>query len=399
MIYLDNAATNYPRPASVMEAVIDYLKNHAGSPGRGYHSSAQTANTRLSKVRRRLAHFFGMKNEHRLAFTYSATDALNMGIKGFIEKGDHVMISAMEHNSVLRPLRHLEREGMISLDIIPCNRQGYLEQELLWQKFHQKTRLIVLNHASNVTGTVQNIPGLGAEIRRRGAYLLLDAAQTAGVLPIGIDSLKADLIAFAGHKGLYGLPGTGGLVIGERIQTLRSWRQGGTGYHSQTEYQPLNWPEAFEAGTMNMPGIIALGCGLDFIEAEGLDRIGKKMRRQIEFLWEAFSKIQGVQLYGPEPDHDRVAVLSFNIRGWEANDVAGVLQHNYNIQVRSGLHCAPLAHQTLGTSPEGTVRISPGYFTQSNELEQVVQAVKNIAATRVVSSTSMTNRIDLQEVI
>ncbi|HHX87236.1 MAG TPA: aminotransferase class V-fold PLP-dependent enzyme [Firmicutes bacterium] len=386
MIYLDNAATNYPRPEPVTEAVIDWLKNGAGSPGRGRYASAQRANDRVSKVRRRVARFFGVQDEHRIVFAYSATDALNMAIKGFVEKGDHVITSAMEHNSVLRPLRHLERQGIISLDIIPCDQQGYLKSEILWQTFQPKTRLVVLNHASNVTGAVQDIPELGAEIRRRCAFLLLDAAQSTGAIPIKIDSLKADMIAFAGHKGLYGLPGIGGLVIGERIKRLRSWRQGGTGYHSQSEYQPVNWPEAFEAGTMNMPGIISIGSGIEFIEDQGVDEIAGRKLKHLEYLWDHLSKIEGVQLYGPEPNGHRVAVLSLNITGWEPGDIADILQYNYNIQVRSGLHCAPLAHKTLGTWPEGTVRISPGYFTKADELTQLIQAIKNLAMTRVVAS-------------
>lgn len=383
MIYLDNAATAFPRPQNVTEAVIDWLKHQAGSPGRGHHVSAKLANDWVSKVRRRVARFFGVRDEHRVVITYSATDALNMAIKGLVNQGDHVIISAMEHNSVLRPLRHLERDGIISLDLVPCDQQGYLQEEKLWLSFQENTRLVVLNHASNVTGAVQEVTALGAKIRRRGAYLLLDAAQSAGAVPVESESLRADLIAFAGHKGLYGLPGTGGLIIGERIQQLRSWRQGGTGYNSLSEYQPVNWPEFFEAGTMNMPGIISLGCGIEFIEQQGMDEIIKRKRRHLEFLWDALSQIKGVQLYGPEPHQKRVAVLSFNIRGWEPHDVAEILQHNYHIQVRSGLHCAPLAHRTLGTAPEGTVRLSPGYFTRPDELKQVVQAVKNIAANRV----------------
>ncbi|MFY9447765.1 MAG: aminotransferase class V-fold PLP-dependent enzyme [Dethiobacteria bacterium] len=384
MIYMDNAATAFPRPQEVTDAVIRWLKHQAGSPGRGRHLSAQRANDQVSRVRRRVACFFGCRDEHRLVFTYSATDALNLAIKGFVKKGDHVLISAMEHNSVLRPLRHLEQEGTISLDIVPCDRRGYLREEMLWLLYRDNTRLVVLNHASNVTGAVQDVSKLGAEIRRRGAYLLLDAAQSAGNIPVDIDRLQADMIAFAGHKGLYGLPGTGGLIIGERIKKLRSWRQGGTGFNSLSEYQPVIWPEAFEAGTMNMPGIISMGCGIEFIEEKGLEEIGARQRRHLEFLWEALSKVQGVQLYGPEPNENRIAVLSFTIEGWEPNDIADILQYNYHIQVRSGLHCAPLAHKTLGTMPEGTVRLSPGYFTRLEELKQVVQAVKNIAVSGIV---------------
>lgn len=383
MIYLNNAATAYPRPGVVVESVVAWLENNTGSPARSNYFPAKKADGQVSRVRSRLASFFGVGDEFRVVFTYSATDALNLAIKGFVEQGDHVIISAVEHNSVLRPLRHLERDGIITLDIIPCDRQGYIRQDILWQTFKEKTRLVVLNHASNVTGSIQAVSELGEKIRQKGAFLLLDAAQTSGHILVLINSLKADMIAFTGHKGLFGLPGTGGLIIGERIKKLKSWRQGGTGYNSLAEYQPVSWPEAFEAGTMNMPGIISLGRGIDFIEEQGLDKIIRREHQCLEFVWEALSKIENVILYGPDPNDARLAVLSFNIAGWEPDDVADILYHNYGIQVRSGLHCSPLAHKTLGTEPEGAVRISPGYFTNMEELKVFLEAIKNITITQL----------------
>ncbi len=383
MIYMDNAATNFPRPREVTDAVIDWLLHEGGSPGRGHHFLSRRATDRVSKIRRQVARFFGLHDESRVVFSYGATDALNMALKGFLKQGDHVIISAMEHNSVLRPLRYLESSNFIKLDIVPCDQYGYLREDLLWHAFRENTRLVVINHASNVTGAVQPVAEIGAEVRRRGAFLLLDAAQSTGNIPVDINSLNADMIVFAGHKGLFALPGTGGLIIGERIKQLEPWRQGGTGYNSQSEHQPLNWPEAFESGTMNMPGIVSIGRGIEFIEEQGLDEISRRKRRHLEDLWDSLSKIKGVKLYGPEPNNNRVAVLSINITDWEPHDVAEILQHNYKIQVRSGLHCAPLAHKTIGTMSEGTVRISPGYFTRPDELKTVVQAIKNLALSRV----------------
>ena len=383
MIYLDNAATTYPKPQIVKESVIDWLETGSGSPGRGKHSSALKADSRVLQVRKHLAKFFGVIDEFRIVFTYSATDALNLGIKGFVEQGDHVIISAIEHNSVLRPLRHLELEGIITLDIVSCDAKGYIDQEQLWKLFTDKTKLVVISHASNVTGAIQPIAEIGKGVRERGAYLLLDAAQTAGVLPVNLDELNTDMVACAGHKGLFGLPGTGLLVIGERIERLRSWRQGGTGYNSESEFQPINWPEAFEAGTLNMPGIVSLGKGIEFIEQEGIDAIRQREHEYLQMLWEGLMKIPTIRLYGPEPNEARVAVLSFNLEGWEPDDVADILQHNYQIQVRSGLHCSPLAHQTIGTHPEGAVRISPGYFTKPIEIKQMINAIKNIGITQV----------------
>lgn len=382
-IYLDNAATGFPRPDSVTDAVRRWMLEEGGSPGRGHHFLSRRAGDQVSKVRRQVARFFGVNEEFRVAFTYGATDALNMAVKGFLKKGDHVIISAMEHNSVLRPLRHLVEEDFISLDVIPCNEEGYLVEDLIWAAFQENTRLIVLNHASNVTGTVQQVAKIGAEIRRRGAYLLLDAAQSTGNISVKIDDLKADMIAFAGHKGLFALPGIGGLILGERINQMNTWRQGGTGYNSKSETQPLNWPEAFEAGTMNMPGILSMGKGIEYIEEQGLEAISACKMGHLSYLWDELSAIRGVALHGPKPEKQRVAVLSFNITDWEPDDVAEILQHNYRVQLRSGLHCAPLAHKTLGTMPDGSVRISPGIFTEQEELDTVVQAIRNMALSRV----------------
>jgi cysteine desulfurase family protein len=382
-IYLDNAATGFPRPAIVTDSVSCWMLEEGGSPGRGHHFLSRRAGDQVSKIRRQVARFFGVNEEFRVAFTFGATDALNMAIKGILRKDDHVIISGMEHNSVLRPLRHLEAEGLISIDVISCNEEGYLVENLIWEAFHEKTKLIVINHASNVTGSIQAVAEIGAEIRRRGAYLLLDAAQSTGNIPIKIGELNADMIVFAGHKGLFALPGVGGMIIGERINQLNTWRQGGTGYNSKSETQPLNWPEAFEAGTMNMPGIISLGKGIEYIEEQGLEAIASQKMAHLKYLWDTLSEIEGIKLYGPNPEKPRVAVLSLNITDWEPDDVAEILQHNYKVQVRSGLHCAPLAHNTLGTMPNGSVRISPGYFTKQEDLDTVVQAIKNMALSRV----------------
>ncbi len=383
MIYMDNAATSFPRPEIVTDAVTHWMIKEGGSPGRGHHFLSRRAGDQVSMIRRHTARFFGVNEEFRVVFTYGATDALNMAIKGFVNQGDHVIVSAVEHNSVIRPLRFLEEEGLVSLDIIRCDEKGYLIENLIWDAFKENTRLVVLNHASNVTGSVQPVANIGREIRRRGAYLLLDAAQSTGNIPVKINELMVDMIAFSGHKGLFALPGIGGLIIGDRINKLRSWRQGGTGFNSTSESQPLNWPETFESGTMNMPGIISMGKGLEFIEEIGLKAISDKKQADLEYLWESLSQIRGVRLYGPEPDEPRVSVLSLNITDWEPDDVAEILQHNYKIQLRSGLHCSPLAHKTIDTMPDGSVRISPGYFTKHEELEATVQAIKNLALSRV----------------
>lgn len=367
----------------VKAGVLEWLETGSGSPGRGNHGAALQADRTVMEIRKQLARFFGLRDEWRLVFTYSATDALNLAIQGFVEPGDHVIISGMEHNSVLRPLRHLEKEGIITLTIVPCDEAGYIKLPELLQALNSNTRLVVISHASNVTGTIQPVAEIGRQVREHGAYLLVDAAQTAGVVPVDMEAMHADMIACAGHKGLFGLPGTGLLVIGPRVENIRPLRQGGTGYNSESEFQPANWPEAFEAGTFNMPGIISLGKGLQFIEEQGLNQIARREQELLEMLWDGLTRIPNIRLYGPKPGEPRVAVLSFNIPGWEAEDVAAILQHNYGIQVRAGLHCAPLAHRTMGTHPAGTVRVSPGYFTEPQEIEQLIQAVRNISFTQV----------------
>lgn len=383
MLYLDNAATTYPKPEIIKEAVKEWLDNGIGSPGRGSQEATLRANNRLTRIRDRFARYFGVGDEYRVIFTYSGTDALNLAFKGFLEQGDHVIISQIEHNSVIRPLRHMELEGKIKLDVIPCDVEGYVRQDLLWRAFNDKTKLVVISHASNVLGTVQPVAEIGAEVRKRGAYLLVDVAQSTGIIPTNLNELNADMLATAGHKGLYGLPGTGLLILGQRIEKLESWRQGGTGYNSESEYQPVNWPEKFESGTMNMPGIISMEKGLDFIESVGLDKIEAQSKRLFEYMWEELSKIPNAKLYGPSPDKPRVGVLSMNMHRWEADDIADILHHNYKIQIRSGLQCAPMIHKMLGTSPTGTVRISPGYYNTEEDIRELVRAIRNLSYTQV----------------
>ncbi|WP_417915354.1 aminotransferase class V-fold PLP-dependent enzyme [Candidatus Electronema sp. JM] len=381
MLYLDNAATSWPKPEQVRRAAQDWLEHGGGSPGRGTHAFARKAGDVLSLTRRSLARFFNAPHEHRIIFCASATDGLNLALKGFLNPGDHVLISAMEHNSVLRPLRGLQQERGISLDIVPCDSEGRLDPDEVARRMNDRTRLVVVSHASNVTGAVQPVAEIGRLVRERGAYLLVDAAQTAGILPIDFQTLNADLLVFSGHKGLYGLQGTGALIIGERVKSLRPWREGGTGFNSLSEEQPQEWPERFEAGTPNVPGILALGEGIAFLMAEGVDTVRAKEDALFAGLWRGLSELDGVTLHGPPPGKERIAILSFSIHGWEPEDIGGILHHNHGIQVRTGLHCAPLAHRTLGTLPLGTVRLSPGCFTTAEEIRQAVAAIRMIAET------------------
>lgn len=333
----------------------------------------------MQAVRKGFIDFFNLLEDFRIIFTYSATDALNMALKGFLNKGDHVVITSTEHNSVSRPLKAMARDGIISLDIAPCDRYGYVIIDEFKKLVTEKTKLAVVCHSSNVTGALQPVETLGQIVREKGGYLLLDAAQTAGIVPIDMRNMPVDMLAAAGHKSLYGLQGTGILVLGERIFKLRPFREGGTGFDSSSEYQPVNWPEAFEAGTHNVPGIISMGEGLKFINETGIKNIAERELYHIERLWEYLSHFDNITLYGPKPDMARTAVLSFNVSGWDAEDVGAVLNQNYDIQTRSGLQCSPLTHQFLGTFPQGTVRLSPGYFTTDKDIDTFCNAIRRIA--------------------
>ena len=302
-----------------------------------------------------------------------------MAIKGFLNQGDHVVITMAEHNSVSRPLKAMARDGIISLDIAPCDEYGYVIVDEFKKLVTDKTKLAVVCHSSNVTGALQPVETLGQIVREKGGFLLLDAAQTAGIVPIDMRNMPIDMLAAAGHKSLYGLQGTGILVLGERIFKLRPFREGGTGFDSQSEYQPVSWPEAFEAGTHNVPGILSMGEGLKFINETGIKKIAERELYHIERLWEYLSHFDNIKLYGPAPDMARTAVLSFNVLGWEAEDVGAVLNQNYDIQTRSGLQCSPLTHQFLGTFPMGTVRLSPGYFTTDKDIDTFCNAIRRIA--------------------
>ncbi len=381
MLYLDNASTTWPKPKRVRAAIRDWLDNGGGSPGRGGHAFAQRAGNVVSNTRRALARFFNVPSENRVILCPSATDALNLAFKGFLNEDDHVLISAMEHNSVVRPLRGLARDRRINLEVVPCDTEGRLDPDDVCHRINDQTRLVVVSHASNVTGTVQPVEIIGEQVRARGAFLLVDAAQTAGLLPINFQTFNADLLVFSGHKGLFGLQGTGGLIIGDRISALRPWREGGTGFNSLAEEQPLVWPEAFEAGTPNVPGILSLGEGVAFVAEAGLSALRQQEMERFARLWEGLQELDGITLYGPPPGEGRVPILSFNLKGWEPEDVGNILNHNHGVQVRTGLHCAPLAHRSLGTVPMGTIRLSPNHFTTATEIRQTVAAIRSMAET------------------
>lgn len=378
MHYFDNAATTFPKPESVYQAMDTFLRTSAGNPGRGVHRMALAAHEVIDETRGLLAGLFGASDPARVVFAANTTDALNTAIHGLgLQPGDHVITSSMEHNSVVRPLVALAQRG-VDVTRVPCEKNGSLDPERVFAAMGPATRLVVLTHASNVTGTILSIAEIGEGVRTRDCLFLLDAAQTAGVLPIDVQAMHIDLLAFPGHKELLGPPGTGGLIVGERAK-LTPTRQGGTGTRSQEEHQPNGYPEGFETGTLNSVGIAGLGAGVRFLMDTGLEQVRAHQKAVVGRLVEGLAAIPGLTLYGPCDAERQVGVVSVNLDGWEPTDLGVALDQDFDIAVRTGLHCAPLAHRTIGTFPTGTVRLSPGYFTTLDDVDWVISALVLLA--------------------
>jgi cysteine desulfurase/selenocysteine lyase len=381
MIYFDHSATSWPKPPGVKVAMANFLDEIGANPGRSGHSRSIEAARTLYYAREALAAFFNARDPLRIVFTLNATDALNLALKGLLRPGDHVITSSMEHNSVMRPLRELEKTG-VAITVVPCSREGSLDPEDVRKRIQSRTRLIVLNHASNVTGTLLPIREVGRIARRDPLLLLVDAAQTAGVYPIDVEKDGIDLLAFTGHKSLYGPQGTGGLVIGERVREkeMAPLRVGGTGSRSEFEEQPDFLPDRFESGTPNGVGIAGLLAGLQFIEEKGIETLRRHETELMDKVLDGLKEIPRVKLYGPPRGLDRVATVSFNIEVLFPSEVALRLDREFGILCRPGLHCAPSAHRTIQTFPEGTVRFSFGAFNTRDEIDIALRAVSIIAS-------------------
>ncbi|MGC1404115.1 MAG: aminotransferase class V-fold PLP-dependent enzyme [Thermodesulfobacteriota bacterium] len=376
-LYLDNAASSHPKPETVYQTVNEVLKNIGANPGRAGHGLAVKAGQWISRTRQALAELFDIEDPNRIVFTANTTEAINLGLKGLLHPGDHVITSSMEHNSVIRPLRFLETLD-VEITIVSGNAQGQIQAAAIEKAIRKNTRLIVLTHASNVTGGLMPVSEVAELTRRKGILYMVDAAQTAGLVPISAARMGIDLLAAPGHKGLMGPQGTGFLYIGPGI-SLRPLIEGGTGSQSELEVQPDFLPDRMESGTLNTPGLAGLGAGIRFILEQGQDQIRKKEMLLAQLLWVGLKKIPQVVVYGPEEAEARTAVVSFNIGSLNPQAVASILDMAYDMAVRAGLHCAALAHRTLGTFPEGTVRVSPGFFNTEMEIETFLQAIGEIA--------------------
>jgi cysteine desulfurase / selenocysteine lyase len=372
-IYLDNAATSYPKPEAVYQAVMHAMREIGASPGRGGHRRSLEAGRIMFQAREAAARLFCAPDSSRMLFTHSATEALNMALRGTLAAGDHVITSSMEHNSLVRPLHLLEKQG-VALTIVQAGPDGVIDPDDVRHALTPRTRMIAIGHVSNVSGTIQPIELVSAIAHEAGALFLLDAAQSAGCLPIDVVASAIDLLAVPGHKGLYGPQGTGLLYVAAHVP-LTPLLAGGTGTSSTAEEQPDSMPDGYEAGTHNLPGIAGLKAGMEFVMEQGVAAIGEHERGLVTYSMELLRGLPRVTLHTPADPALRGAVLSFTIAGTDPATVAFDLDRRFDIAVRAGLHCAPRAHRTLGTFPGGTVRMSPGWFTTREDIDLFVEAV------------------------
>ena len=377
MIYLDNAASSHPKPPEVYEAA-DRMLRMGANPGRSGHGPALDAAREVLEARTAVAELLGVGDPGRITFTANGTHALNLALMGLLEPGDHVVSTQMEHNSVLRPLAALERIGT-EVTLVSADRTGRVEPAEIELALRPHTRLVVLNHASNVCGTVQDAAAVGEICRRRGVLLLLDAAQTAGTLPLDVKDLGVDLLAAPGHKGLLGPQGTGVLYVAPGIR-LRPLLVGGTGVLSESREMPPEMPDGLEAGTLNAPGLAGLTAGVRYLLQRGVAEVRRQEQELLAHLLPALESLDDVIVYGPGDPSRQVAVVSFNLKGRDGAHLGYALDQVYGIAVRVGLHCAPEAHRALGTFPGGTVRASLGPFNTRQDTDDLVRAVRELGA-------------------
>jgi cysteine desulfurase family protein len=377
-IYLDNAATSFPKPSQVTEAVERTLRLNAANPGRGGHQLSIQAGRLVMECREIVARFFGVADAARIAFTANATEAINLGLFGALQPGDRVVTTSMEHNAVVRPLRALSDQGVEVVRVMgdSC---GFVEPTAIRQACLPGTRMLVMNHCSNVTGTLQVIEEIGPWCRKQGIIFMVDAAQSAGIFPICVEEMAIDLLAVPGHKSLFGPTGTGFLYVRPGLE-LRPLLYGGTGNFSQSETQPIEMPERLESGTLNTIGLAGLKAGLEFLESVGLEHVRSHEQEMLTQLIDGLTRLDGVTLYGPLDSARHGGALSFNIKNLDPSMLGFRLDREYGICCRVGLHCAPEAHDTIGTLPEGTVRLSPGYFNSVADIEQTLAAIRAIIA-------------------
>ena len=377
-IYLDNASTSFPKAPTVATAMSDYITNRGININRGSYALAYDVEDIIYTTRQRLHPLFNGHDPAHVIFTQNVTMSLNMVIKGLLKAGDHVLVSSMEHNAVMRPLTQLLDKG-ITFDTIPCDSTGSIQMDSIEPLIRPNTVALIINHASNVCGTIQPLESIGPICKAHNLQFIVDAAQTAGVIPIDVKACHIDALCFTGHKGLLGPQGIGGIILTkEMAQNLTPLIAGGTGSFSHLETMPTHMPDAFESGTLNLPGIIGLNEGLAYIESQGMENIHNHELALTQAFLEGLQSIDGINIVGKQNIQDRTAVVSITIDGMDPASIAYELESNYHIMTRVGLHCAPRAHQTLETYPEGTVRFSFGYANTHKDVETALSALHRI---------------------
>lgn len=373
MIYLDNAATSFPKPEAVYSRVDDILRRISGSPGRASHRMAIEAGRVVFNAREAISRLLGIPDSSRIAFTKNATEAVNIALKGILRPGDHVVTTSFEHNSVVKTIGRLEKRG-VSVTKVRPDRGGFLKPADILAAIRKETRLVTVVHASNVFGTIEPVEEIGRGCRERGVYFMVDSAQTIGAVPMDIGNMEVDIVAATGHKALFGPQGTGFIYVREGIE-LEPLIDGGTGDLETM----LEMPDRLESGTMNMPGIGGLGAGAEFLLKEGVDKVRERETAHVGEIISGLGAIDGVRIIGPMDARKRASLVAFNVEGLPPAEVGGRLDDGFSILVRSGVQCAPDAHREAGTHPDGAVRVSPGYFTEPEDIEAFLRAVRTIA--------------------
>ncbi len=378
-IYLDSAATTRQKPPQVLKAVVRFATEVGVSHGRGTYKAGIQANELIFGTRSVLAKLFNIQRMDRILYTKNVTEAINTALKGFLRTGDHVVLSGLEHNAVIRPLNKLKKDRGVDYTIVPANNLGRLNPYDFEKAFKPNTKLVCLTHASNVSGNLTPVEEVGGLCAKRGIAFLVDTAQTAGVVPIDMQAMNIDFLAFTGHKGLMGPPGTGGLAVSPKWN-LDSFIEGGTGSNSDKEEQPSQWPDKFESGTQNYWGLAGLKAGVEFLLKTSVQAVRRKEEALTAQFLKDVEKIKGLKVYGlpSGAEKERVGVVSLNIEGKDPSEVGFELDERYGIMTRVGLHCAPLAHRTIGTYPIGTVRFSFGFYNTEKEVEKAVKALNEM---------------------
>lgn len=379
LIFLDNGATSFPKPEEVYRFMDSFYRNFGVNPGRSGYDLCMEAGELVDETRKMMTKFFNGKDPDRLCFSYNSTDALNLIMNGMLKEGDHAVTTTIEHNSVLRPLYHLYKYNGVEVDYIPFDGDGFVDPDDFPKKFKKNTKLVVVNHASNVIGTIQPVKEIGEYCRERGVPFVIDSSQSAGKIPIDIGELNVDIVVFTGHKSLLGPMGIGGLYVREGIE-IRHTRAGGTGVRSAVRTHLFEYPYRLEYGTLNTLGVAGLNAGVKWIKKKGLNNIHEKEMKLAAMLRDGLKDIEGVILYCQDDLRDHIGILLFNIDGLEALNTGTILDVDHNIACRTGLHCAPLVHEQLGTDKiHGAVRFGIGPFNTEEHINTAIKAVKEVA--------------------